>query len=362
MHIMNCPVCGKRIPINSPQCPECNINLTEYSQDNNYSKPRFGKRSVLLIVILMVFLLIIDVGIYYMNNIANTSSESPIAEESRLSDSSPNTSTTPSTEPTLVPTDTSGPVGVYRGNDGNILVLNEDGFAYYYCSDIEYTELKCPWEYKDGRLNIQFYKMHCVAYSDIDKENFSEILLRADSQNWNDELLKRLNVSPDTYLDRKVESCNPSVTVNSDGSMFFVLDGVAFTVPKQYWTPPDSVELGENVVEFVDADIDSDYVSVLFFYKDDSPAEENFPSRFLNGVKTNNKSNIDVAGRNATTCDIKGTFNTGFPTLSGIPQTGTFTTIPNPDGESVLYVLMLQTENRDLDNSDSFTDILNNSY
>ncbi len=340
MHIMNCPACGKRIPINSPYCPGCNTVLTEYMQEARPSKHRFGRAGIIVAAILAAILVVTAGCIGYLNNAGSATANTSTADTDAAD------------------TDTSSPVGVYRGDDGNILVLNDDGLAYYYCSLIEYTELECPWEYKNGRLTVQFSKMHCLAYYDTDKDDFSEILLKADSMNWNAELFKKINVSPDEYLDRKAESNDPRVSVNHDGTMSFELDGISFTVPKQYWIPPSISELGEDAVAFLDADIDSDFTSVLLFCVDAAPAEEGFPARFLNGAVKGYDSEVSIAGRDATTCDISGTFNVGFPTLSGIRQEGTFTVIPNPDGQTVLYVLMMQTKNRTFDNTGYFESIL----
>lgn len=134
--------------------------------------------------------------------------------------------------------DYTNPVGVYRGDDGNILVLNNNGLAYYYCSDIEFIELELPWKYSEGRLDVYFSKFHCDAYATIEKNDFSEILLRANSENWNAELFKRINVNPEDYTERAVESYDPSVTVNPDGTMSYTLDGYHLYNPKTVQEPP----------------------------------------------------------------------------------------------------------------------------
>ena len=65
----------------------------------------------------------------------------------------PTVSASPSPAPTVTPTPTaeptpvldeldfSNPIGVYEGNDKEKLVIADNGFAYYYCSSIEYTEV-----------------------------------------------------------------------------------------------------------------------------------------------------------------------------------------------------------------------------
>lgn len=382
MHLMNCPVCGKRIPFNSPQCPECGLELIEYTQIGIDKKPRNTKRTVciaaLAIVMLIIGVICINLWINFEHTVEAPSDDAitrpetitptpepqptttvtPTPVETATPTINPTTTTTPTPTNTPEPANYTSPVGVYSGNDGNILVLDERGLAYYYCSDIEFIELELPWEYTDGRLSIQFCKLHCLAYADITTNDFSEILLRADSLNWNAELFKRINISPKDYIGRAVESYDSSVTVNSDGSMSFTLDNVAFTIPKQFRNPPNVMEIGTNATAFVDNDIDTDYVSMLLFYQDSEPAEESFPNRFLGNVEQAPLTETTVAGRSSKTCSIKGTLNSGFPTLSGIKQTGTFTIISSPDEKSVLYVLMLQTENRAHDNSEAFKEIL----
>lgn len=376
---MNCPVCGKRIPFNSPQCPECHFDLTEYMQETMNKKPRNTKRVISIGALVVVMLII---GAFCINSRINNNHivKEPSEDTKKLSEAVTTTPTpettvtptpvekpTPTITPTVTPTPTkapdpieyTSPVGVYSGDDGNILVLDESGLAYYYCSDIEFTELELPWEYKDGRLTIQFCKLHCLAYADIATDDFSEMLLRADSLNWNAELFKRINVKPEDYIGRAVESYDSSVTVNPDGSMSFALDGITFAIPKQFRNPPNATEIAPTATAFVDNDIDADYASLLLFYQDREPVEETFPDRFLENVEQGPLTETTIAGRSSKTCPVKGSLNTGFPTLSGIRLSGTLTIISNPNGKSVLYALMLQTENRTHDNSETFKEILN---
>ena len=376
MHLMNCPICGKRIPFNSPQCPECGFDLTEYTQEPYNKKPRSLKRIISIVALALIVLVLIDVGINMWINTGHKVemasvdqnsitpiptvipevTDTPIPTETPAPTNTPTATPSPTTNPE--PVDYTDPVGVYRGDDGNVLVLNDDGLAYYYCEDIEFTELELPWEYKDGRLDVYFSKMHCDAYALMEKDDFSEILLRAESENWNAELFKRINVKPDDYIGRAVESYDPSVTVNSDGTMSYTLDSITFTVPKQFRNPPNVTELGSNATSFVDNDVDTDFISTLLFYQDKAPAEENFPSRFLENVEMGKQADTTVAGRSAKTCSVKGSFNTGFPTMSGMRQAGTLTIISNPDSKNVVYVLMLQAENRAFDNTEAFNEIL----
>lgn len=381
MHLMNCPVCGKRIPFNSPHCPECGFDLTEYAQEPSNKKPRKIKRIISIVALSMIVLVIIDIGINLWVNTGhkvempsvdtnNVSSiitpvptsimavaDTPVPTETPT----PTPTATPSPTATPEPVDYTNPVGVYSGNDGNILVLNGDGLAYYYCIDIEFTELELPWKYEDGRLDVYFSKMHCDAYAIVEKDDFSEIILRADSQNWNAELFNRINVKPEDYIGRAVESYDPEVTVNSDGTMSYTLDGVTFKIPKQFRNPPNVTVLGNNATSFVDNDVDTDFISVLLFYRDKAPAEESFPNRFLENVEMEKQTDTTIAGRSAKTRVIRGSFNTGFPSMSGIRQVGTLTIITNPNEKSILYVLMLQTENRFFDNTEAFREILNSA-
>ena len=259
MHLMYCPVCGKRIPFNAPQCPECGFDLSEYTDGEVEKKPRHIKRIISIIALIMIGLILVDVGINVWLNTGKTI-ELPLA--SSLSDA----------------------VGVYTGDDGDTLVITDTGLAYYFCSSIEFTELECPCNYKDGILSVEFSKMHCLAYANIDNNDFSEILLRSDSKNWNPELFSRVNVSPSDYLKRNVESNDTLVSVEHDGSMTFTLDGLTFSIPKQFRDVEGDFDDDINTVSFVEVDVDSDYTSSLLFYRGDYPPVDDFPNRFMNNT------------------------------------------------------------------------------
>ncbi len=419
---MNCPVCGRRIPFNSPACPGCYCDLTEYMQKDNVPAHRLGPRVIVCLIAGSVFILICAAMILTLNlaktgdetadvsetfslqedslSLSEEPAEAPAPSETagseeahasaaQLSQTAPSApaasqsaaaSLTLTAAPTAMPSptvakteedntafvasssektpDERSPVGVYISDEGNTLVLDDDGLAYYYCKLIDCSEPARPWSYKDGRLEVQFGKMHCLAYADIKDDDFSEIRLEADSLNWDAESFNRMKVDTKTYLKREFESHDPAVKVNRDGTMTFSLDGLSFSVPEQFRDTEDDFDFNNNAVAFAENDVDTDYVCSLLFYRDDGPIEDGFASRFLNNVKLGKSSKTTIAGREAVTRSFEGTLNTGFFSLIGIPQRGILTVITDPSGKSFLYVMMFQTPDRPIDNTEVFKKIL----
>ncbi len=262
------------------------------------------------------------------------------------------------------------PVGVYRGNDSDILVISENGSACYYCYDPTFTELDCPWTYQDGKFSIEFSKMHCEVYDAVHENDFSELMLRSDSPNWNAELFVRIDVKPEEYLTRTVLAHDPAITVEQDGSMHFTLDGISFYVPKHYCDFEDDFDDMEDCLAFASLDVQTDYVSSLLFYEtfefrsgslfknDGDDLAESFCDRFVDNGQATYSSKATVAGNPALIYDLSGTLNGGFMGLSGYSAAGKLAIILNKKSGKIIYVQFLQATDRQLDYMDDFDRIL----
>ena len=79
---------------------------------------------------------------------------------------------------------------------------------------------KCTSDRRSIR-SIRFSKMHCTVTATRADDSFFELIFRSDSINWNTEVFTRINLDPDTYINRKAESYDPAVTVLHDGQMTF---------------------------------------------------------------------------------------------------------------------------------------------
>ncbi len=272
---------------------------------------------------------------------------------------------------TPVNKEVSSPVGVFTGDDSDILVLAEDGLAYYYCDNPTFTDLCCPYTYTEGLLSIDLAKLHCTVFSEITNDDFSELLLRSDSGNWNAELFKKISAKPKDYLTRTVSTHNPSVTVASDGTMHFELDGMEFYVPKYYCDFYDEAsDTTDNGLYFINVDSEQGFISDLVFYSEDltwtgindqqSAARDaqDFCERFFEEVRLDRFVSASVAGHESYICDVSGTYNKGFQKLSGIPASGKLAVILDEQNNTITYLLFTQTENSVLDYSSDFDLVL----
>ena len=264
-------------------------------------------------------------------------------------------------------------VGVYTGNDLEVLVLDDTGMAYYYCINSEFTELECPWHQEGDRIIIDFARLHCRVYADVKDNDYSELILRSNSHNWNTEVFDKIALEPDDYIGRTIETNDKNATMNSDGTLLYVNQGVAFTIPKSFIDFDDEFDEMDNSSAFLEIDADNNYAAGLLFYGYDGwnkmendkdkvkDQMEKFMGRFMHEVDVSDMSEITVAGFPAYTFNISGRYNRNFGPMSGREVRGRSAVILNESSKSELYVSALQIESRIYDISPVFEYMLGNA-
>lgn len=410
MKLINCPVCGTRVSADIESCPECGFEIKEYLGDNGPSEKGadFRRRrlpsliaapAVAASVVMLLFFFFLPFKAPTMDHRADAADEGGEGNETDGSEDSGAGNGDDGDDGSVLGNGADGdadsvsvngpdrgddvrkdndgdkneasPVGVYNGNDNGMLVLHANGYAYYYCSQPEFTELECPWTYSDETVSIEFSKMHCtVTARKIDKD-FSELIFKADSLNWNTEVFTRMNLDPDEYINRYIAAYDPAVTILRDGSMRFELNGIYFTIPKMYQDREDEFDEREDALLFLDTNSDFDYVSALLFYRRKNYNEingrkiyeeinqdlaVNFIGSFLNNPAAVSAGECSVAGYPGQSFDISGNFNNGFRATYGAPCSGKLYIIPN--GDANLFVFMIQSDGRGLDASGIYEEII----
>ncbi len=304
----------------------------------------------------------------------------------------PTITSTPTPVPTLVPDelDFSSPVGVYEGNDREKLVIADNGFAYYYCSSVEYTEVECPWSMTDTEITITLSILHCDITATT-KNGFEELVFKSKSLNWNSEVFNKIsNDSASAILDPPPSTVS-YVSVTHSGDKQFVVDGIKFSVPKQFRAGSlddiQYLQMGQNTLRwnsvdewdcpmlcFVDADagesfFDEGYISNIFFYPligTDAKNALNNPKStaiettqsFLDKLQVNYTDTVDIAGRSCPLISVNGLYNTGFGGLSDYIMTGYVVLLPIKDNTGIAVIQMLQRAGMKQDNLTIFEEIL----
>lgn len=364
MKLINCPICGTRCSADSVVCPECGFEIKNYFED--HKQPQKKAKSVSIIALLALFIIAIIIAIIFTimprssTNESNSSSESLDDIFSDTTDSNvDNVSASPSESSVSV--DVSG---VYSGDDHEILVLNNDGLAYYYCTSIEFTELQCPWYIEDGKVFIDLSRLHCTVVADVDDK---ELLFKSDSANWNTELFSKLDVEPEQYLTKALKTNDSNATLNYDGTITYNLDGITYTLPKSFIDYKDDFDDMEDCSAFIDQDLQSDYMSSVLFQSaagaplDESAAKELsevFASGFYDNVAVTFCTPTVIAGYQAYLCEITGYLNEGFNKLQNHEISGYISIFYNTDTKNDTFIMMVQYSNRSTDNSSVFGEIL----
>ncbi|MBR1670366.1 MAG: hypothetical protein IJ695_06665 [Butyrivibrio sp.] len=368
MKLVNCPVCGGRCSADIEKCPECGFEIRQYFEKRAVPK-NTKKLPILLIAGVLIVVLLAMVLIPY-DIFLNKQELAKHAEKAEsLEDIFPTAQTTPDDTITLNEPATDIDVsGVYSGDDHEILVLNTDGLAYYYCNEISFTELACPWYIKDDTVNIEFSRMHCIVTSKIDDK---ELLFRSESANWNAELFTRLDVEPEQYLTKALSTYDPNATLNSDGTLTYQLDGISYTLPKSFIDLNDKSDKQDDWSAFVDNDAQANYVSTVLFYRSlgsfpkESDVNNNvtdFASRFLNKAAIISCTATTVAGYPGYLCEVTGYLNKGFVALQNYEVSGYIAVFNNENTHKNNYVMFVQSSSRSIDNSDVFGDILKSAH
>ena len=262
------------------------------------------------------------------------------------------------------------PVGVYTGNDLEVLVIDDDGLAYYYCISPEFTELECPWRLENDRLIIEFSRMHCTVYADLKKDDNRELILRSDSKNWNTEVFSKIDLAPSDYIGRTVELHNPNAALNSDGSINYINQGIEFTIPKTFIDLEDDFDKTEEIAAFIESDADTFFSSGMFFFGCPFSAARNefdegssdifdyFNISFLSESTVSGMEETTIAGYHSYTADISGRFNKGFGPLSGRKVTGKAAVILNTEAETIIYTALFQTDSKIYNSIPAFMEML----
>lgn len=273
----------------------------------------------------------------------------------------------PSLENAMDGNESVSPVGVYVGNDDEILVIAESGLAYYYCYSVEYTELECPWEADDSTLSIMFSKMHCNVTADISK-GCDELILKAESRNWNSEVFDRISPDADMYI-KQPPSASKNVTVSEDGTMFFSMKDLYFTVPKQLLDysggNPDSFT-------FVDVVVDEDFCAgVLFAFMENINIweltdgylsyAERFAGSFMTNLQTGYPHTVTVGDITSYCVNVSGLLNENFVGLENDIYSGQVYIVPDENSGGAIFVMMIQTIGKKQDDQDIFDGIINSA-
>ena len=334
MKLRNCPVCGKRIPADSLHCPECGTDINAELGILGRKKKNYRHSPVIITAGFLVLLAVIFLVL-------------PRKEKTVVSDSL---------------------TGVYVGEDLGYLVLRGDGYADYYCADISFTEPECPCRQENGVLSIDFVKTHCTVTAEL--SNPEEFILTSDSINWNPEQFTKIDISPDTYRDRLITSPDPKVTVQKNGELTFRLSNMDFTVPKHYVDYEDEFDRMEDALAFVSTNPQEDYIASLLFYQSPvenfsglSPEESEvfaraFAEGFLSSTGLSEYKKTEVQGKPAHRFLIDGWLNNGFGSETGYDVKGEIVLVESDKEAPGLFILFLQTDNRNCDLKEEFENII----
>lgn len=364
MALINCPVCGKRISPKLKNCPECGEELTkfDFSKQNTHDKENNLKVKKLIIIvtliIIAIILLIILLPIVFSSTHKNQNSD--LEKQQDLDEFS--------TKNKIEQTYPDSIIGVYSGDDHNILVIADNQLAYYYCSYPEYTELACPWSYDENSIKIELAKMHCTISSKIDKDSL-ELIFKSKSKNWNTELFTRIDAEPDDYLSRKVLAYDEeNIIINSDGTMDVLIGNLKFLVPKHYWNSDAEFTDMKDATAVVNVNVDTDYCSGILFYEKHSSKKINEDvineeaQKFAEGFFLDANTKLDksklINNYPVYVYDISGILNKGFSGLAGYDTNGKLALIYDKDAHSIVYIMFEQVSNRKDDDTDMFYNIL----
>ncbi len=316
-----------------------------------------------------------------LNNLTDSSSPTQILSPSPSSNPATPTGVAPvtiSSTPTPIPTITtlpvddglnlSSPIGTYEGNDREKLVIADTGLAYYYCYDASYTEVECPWTLSDNTITISLSIMHCDISAEP-KDDFSELIFRTDSLNWNTEVFKKISSNANDYILDPPPSPVKNVIVLRSGEKYIVYDNIGFTIPKQFavfdhkqFVFPNKllqtmISDESDFTFFLDSDIGNEdpadrflaYIIAMQCIGNIDTVKQNpkeyaksFMSSFLDSVQITYTENITIAGRESLLISVSGLLNSGYGRLSSNITTGYWVIIPTSDENNIICIQMLQ--------------------
>lgn len=276
----------------------------------------------------------------------------------------------------IITTDTAGvseaadifsPAGVYQGNDDELLVIADNGLAYYYCDDLSFTELECPWARTEDTLSISFSKTHCTATANI-SNGCDELILKSASKNWNSEVFENLHLNPTEYI-ISPPSKSECIEVQTDGTMCFSIDNILISVPRQYVDFGNDASAASKMYTFVDQNHDEGYFSALLFCEKtnistDNPDSdyksiaERFTGSFMDNLQIGYSEPVTIAGRQAYSVTVSGLLNEGFGGITGTIYSGKTVIIPKADNKGMVFFFMVQIIGTRQDNTDLFNKIM----
>ena len=327
MRLVNCPICGTRCSADIEKCPECGFEIRKYFESENVSSIRKKQPPIMAACALGAILILVFMFLSFSTSGIDVS-------------------------------------GVYSGDDNEILVLNSDGLAYYYCFDIQYTELECPWYIKDGTVYIELSRLHCTIFANIDKK---ELIFKSNSINWNTEVFTRLNVKPEQYLTKIPSTNDPKATLNRDGTISYTNDDITYILPKMFMDMEDDFDSKDDTSIFIDQDVQSDYIASATFHSSKGndltqPLAETlahiFASGFYENTTISNCTVIEIAGHTGYRFELTGFLNKGFKPLEGHEMDGYIIIFYNESTGNNNYLMLVQTSNRDIDDTAVFEEIL----
>lgn len=347
------------------KCTEIDIsnrytNVLQVKKALVKAEGRRSNRTALIICLTVAILAVIAVIAVYLKGKEDTvSGDSPAKNN--------NTASTLLTNDATESIVSLSPVGAYVGNDDEILVIDKSGLAYYYCYSVEYTELECPWEVNDGVFSIYFSKMHCTATADISK-GCNELILKSESRSWNSEVFDKISDSVEGYI-KQPPSASENVTVSANGTMFFQVNGMYFTVPKQFI---DLSSAMPGIYAFADVVSDENYCAgLLFAYMDFidnttlpdrySSHAEKFAGSFMTNVQTGYPHIVTINDIVSYCVNVSGLLNEDFDKLENDIYSGQIYIIPSGNDKGAIYVMMIQTIAKHQDDQSVFNDIINSS-
>ena len=416
MHIINCPICGKRISSDIKKCPYCGFEIADYlkkqseTADRNNKQPEAAGRKrrhitfiagilfsfcVSGIIVISVISCISD---HQKSGTINTSlSVSAAVNDETAKDSgtshdndikqendtvltddnfeSPAESDS-STEPSSI-SDASKPsaadikdlIGVYAGDEHAMLILYYDGKAYYYSNAPAYTDINCTWNVSDNTVNVYLEKLHCTISANV--STMPKLIFESESSNWVSEEYEKLDVDPESYIKREVVTNDPAASVLSDGRLRYCMSGLSFILPKYFCDLDDELDKNEGSSVFIDVDVPTDFTGSVLFnddlstYSADLTASgavdifSSFASGFVNNPQFSDPELSTVAGFPAYIARLKdATFNKSFFSFTGYHTNGYIAIILNKDAGKNIIVFFCQTADRKRNDSSGFKEIL----
>ena len=145
---------------------------------------------------------------------------------------------------------------------------------------------------------------------------------------------------------------------------------MVFSVPKHYVDFEDEFDMMEDAMAFVSANPQEDYVASLLFYQSpvkdlsglDPEESENFAQAFTDSFPGNTRlseyEKTEVQGNPAHRFMMNGWLNKGFGAGTGYEAAGEIFLVESDEETPGLFILFLQTDNRDYDLKEEFEGIV----